>query len=115
DLAIRGDWEVPGAAVIDHLATAGSLDPGRVGVWGVSLGGHYAPRVASGDERVKACIALAGPYEFAGNWDALPSLTREAFRVRSKSPDDATARARAAELTLAGRAERIRCPLLAVM
>ncbi len=115
DLAIRGDWEVPGAAVIDHLATAGSLDPGRVGVWGVSLGGYYAPRVASGDERVKACIALAGPYEFAGNWDALPSLTREAFRVRSKSPDDATARARAAELTLAGRAERIRCPLLAVM
>jgi 2,6-dihydroxypseudooxynicotine hydrolase len=115
DLAIRGDWEVPGAAVIDHLATVSSLDPGRVGVWGVSLGGYYAPRVASGDERVKACIALAGPYDFAENWENLPVLTREAFRIRSQSRDADTARARAGELTMAGRAQRIRCPLLAVM
>jgi 2,6-dihydroxypseudooxynicotine hydrolase len=115
DLAIRGDWEVPGGAIIDRLASEPSLDPGRVGVWGVSLGGYYAPRVASGDSRVKACIALAGPYSFADNWANLPVLTREAFRVRSKSPDEATARARAAELTLEGRAELIGCPLLAVM
>jgi 2,6-dihydroxypseudooxynicotine hydrolase len=114
DLPIRADWEVPGAAIIDHLATLPSLDPGRVGVWGVSLGGYYAPRVASGDSRVKACIALAGPFTFADNWDNLPSLTREAFQLRSFSPDPQTARARAAELTLAGRAERIHCPLLAV-
>jgi 2,6-dihydroxypseudooxynicotine hydrolase len=115
DLAIRGDWEVPGGAIIDYLATQPSLDPDRIGVWGVSLGGYYAPRVASGDERVKACIALAGPFVFAANWDNLPILTREAFRVRSKSPDEQTARARAAELSLEGRAELIRCPLLAVM
>ena len=115
DLAIRGDWEVPGAAIIDYLITEPSLDPGRIGVWGVSLGGYYAPRVASGDERVTACIALAGPFVFAGNWDNLPILTREAFRVRSKSPDLETARARAAGLTLEGRAGLIRCPLLAVM
>ena len=114
-LAIRGDWEVPGGAIIDYLITEPSLDPGRIGVWGVSLGGYYAPRVASGDARVQACIALAGPYEFAGNWDHLPILTREAFRVRSFSPDLETARARAAGLTMAGRAERIRCPLLAIM
>jgi 2,6-dihydroxypseudooxynicotine hydrolase len=115
DLAIRGDWEVPGGAIIDYLATQPSLDPDRIGVWGVSLGGYYAPRVASGDERVKACIALAGPFVFAANWDNLPILTREAFRVRSKSPDEQTARARAAKLSLEGRAELIRCPLLAVM
>jgi len=115
DLAIRGDWEVPGAAIIDHLQTEPSIDPGRIGVWGVSLGGYYAPRVASGDTRVRACIALAGPYEFAGNWDSLPVLTREAFRVRSFSPDERTARDRAAALSMAGRAGLIRCPLLAVM
>ena len=115
DLAIRGDWEVPGAAIIDFLTGIPALDPDRVGVWGVSLGGYYAPRVASGDDRVRCCIALAGPYDFAANWDQLPDLTREAFRVRSKSADQAAARARARELSLAGRAERIRCPLLAVM
>ena len=115
DLAIRGDWEVPGGAVIDYLQTEPAIDPGRIGVWGVSLGGYYAPRVASGDDRVKACVALAGPYDFAEHWDSLPILTREAFRVRSFSPDLDTARARAAALSLAGRAGLIRCPLLAVM
>jgi dipeptidyl aminopeptidase/acylaminoacyl peptidase len=115
DLAIRGDWEIPGTAIIDQLSTEQGIDPDRIGVWGVSLGGYYAPRVASGDPRVKACIALAGPYSFADGWDSRPILTREAFRVRSKSPDMQTARARSEELTMAGRAELITCPLLAVM
>src|SRR5260370_40402886 len=84
-----------------------------MGVWGVSRGGYYAPRVASGDERVQACIALAGPFTFAENWDNLPILTREAFRVRSKSPDLETARVQAGQLTLAGPARPIRRPLLA--
>ena len=114
DLAIRGDWEVPGAAIIDRLAAEPGLDAGRIGVWGVSLGGYYSPRVASGDDRVKACVALAGPYTFADGWDSRPLLTQEAFRVRSKSPDMAAARAAAAELSMEGRAELIRCPLLAV-
>jgi 2,6-dihydroxypseudooxynicotine hydrolase len=115
DLAIRGDWEVPGAAIIDQLSSEAGVDPERIGVWGVSLGGYYAPRVASGDERVRACIALAGPYSFADDWDSRPALTREAFRVRSKSADTETARHRAEELTMAGRAALIRCPLLAVI
>lgn len=115
DLAIRGDWEVPGTAIIDWLSGADGIDPDRIGVWGVSLGGYYAPRVASGDRRVRACVALAGPYSFADDWDARPILTREAFRVRSKSPDMDTARRRAAELTMEGRAGLITCPLLAVM
>ncbi len=115
DLPIRGDWEVPGAAIIDRLSGEDGLDPDRIGVWGVSLGGYYAPRVASGDRRVKACIALAGPYSFADDWDIRPVLTQEAFRVRSKSPDMQTARKKAEELTMAGRAGLITCPLLAVM
>jgi len=114
DLAIRGDWEVPGAAIIDRLAAEPGLDAARIGVWGVSLGGYYSPRVASGDDRVKACVALAGPYTFADGWDSRPVLTQEAFRVRSKSPDMAAARAVAAGLSMEGRAELIRCPLLAV-
>ena len=115
DLAIRGDWEVPGAAIIDRLVTEPGLDGGRIAVWGVSLGGYYAPRVASGDDRVRACVALAGPYNFGDHWDRRPLLTREAFRVRSKTPDEEAARAVAGQLSMAGRAGLIRCPLLAVM
>lgn len=113
-LRLRGDWEVPGRAILDHLSGIVDLDPGRVGVWGVSLGGYYAPRWASGDPRVKACIALAGPYDFAECFAAAPLLTRHAFRVRSKSADLDEAAERAGELSLAGRAELIRCPLLVV-
>ena len=115
DLAIRGDWEVPGAAIVDQLSTEPALDAARIGVWGVSLGGYYAPRVASGDQRIRVCVALAGPFEFAENWDDRPVLTREAFRVRSKSADMDTAREAARQLSMAGRAGLIRCPLLAVI
>ena len=61
-------------------------------MWGVSLGGYYAPRAAAFDKRIKACIALGGPFDWGATWDALPDLTRDAFRVRShcKTNDEAT-------------------------
>ncbi|HEV7207663.1 MAG TPA: alpha/beta hydrolase [Mycobacteriales bacterium] len=114
DLPIRGDWEVPGAALLDALAAMPEIDADRLAVWGVSLGGYYAPRVASGDARIRACIALAGPWDFGDCWDQLPALTRAAFRVRSRSADDEQARRRAHELSLTGRAGQISCPLLIV-
>jgi len=114
DLPIRGDWEVPGAAILDRLSSEPSLDAARIAIWGVSLGGYYAPRVASGDERVRACVALAGPYDFGACWDQLPGLTRAAFRVRSRAASEDAARAAAHQLSLAGRTESIRCPLLVV-
>lgn len=114
DVPIRGDWEVPGAAILDALAARPDVDADRLGVWGVSLGGYYAPRVASGDARVAACVALAGPYDFGDCWDQLPPLTRTAFRVRSRASDDEQARAIAHTLSLAGRTSKIECPLLVV-
>ena len=114
DLPIQGDWEVPGAAILDAVSTLDGIDARRIGVWGVSLGGYYAPRMASGDERVRACVALAGPYDFGDCWDQLPTLTREAFRVRSRSADDGAARKVAHLLSLDGRTASISCPLLVV-
>jgi hypothetical protein len=115
DLAIRGDWEVPGAAILDHLSATPGIDPDRIGIWGVSLGGYYAPRVASEDGRVKACIALAGPFNFGEVWDGLPPLTRDTFRVRARVDTDDEARKRALELSLEGRAHKIMAPLQIVM
>lgn len=114
DLPIRGDWEVPGRAILDTLCAQPGIDGARLGVWGVSLGGYYAPRMASGDPRVRACVALAGPYNFGDCWDQLPELTRAAFRVRSRSADDESARRAAGQLDLTGRAGAIRCPLMVV-
>ena len=114
DLAIRPDWEVPGAAIIDALGELPEVDVTRTGVWGVSLGGYYAPRIATGEPRVRAVISLSGPFQFGTNWEELPSLTRDAFRVRSFSATDEEARAKALELSLEGRAGDIAVPVLVV-
>ncbi len=115
DLAIRGDWEVPGEAIIQHLAAQDGIDPRRIGISGVSLGGYYAPRVASGCDEVKACLALAGPYNFGEIWEGLPLLTRDTFRVRSKSATEDAARTKALTLSLEGRTQLITAPMLVVM
>ena len=114
DFAIRGDYEAVVGSVIDFVATRGDLDAARVGLWGVSLGGYYAPRAAAFDKRIKACIALSGPFEWAEYYDLLPELTRNTFQVRSRSRTEAEARERAATLTLKNVAKNITCPLFIV-
>jgi 2,6-dihydroxypseudooxynicotine hydrolase len=111
DFAIRGDYEAPVKAVVDFLEQRNDVDPGRIGLWGVSLGGYYAPRAAAFDKRIKACIALSGPFDWASYFDTLPALTRDTFRVRSKAATDAEARRHAATLTLKQAARNITCPL----
>ena len=114
DLAIRGDWEVPGAAILDAVAALPGIDGGRIGIWGVSLGGYYAARLASAEPRVRACVSLCGTYDLAAVWDQMPELSRAAFMVRSKSASPEQARKRAGELSMAGRAGSITAPLLIV-
>jgi dipeptidyl aminopeptidase/acylaminoacyl peptidase len=114
DFPIRGNYETAVTAVVDFVAARGDLDAARVGLWGVSLGGYYAPRAAAFEKRIKACIALSGPYDFGTLWDRLPELTRETFRVRSHCADDSAARRNAATLSLEGVAKSICCPLCIV-
>ena len=114
EVPICGDYEHAAGAVVDWISTRNDLDQGNVAIWGVSLGGYYAPRAAAFEKRFKACIALSGPYDWAEIWDALPDLTRETFRVRSHSADAEAARRRAADLTLKDCARSIECPLFIV-
>lgn len=115
DLPIRGDWSPVAEAILDAVHGMPELDGSRVAVWGVSLGGYYAPRVAAAlGDRVKACVSLAGPWDFGACWDGLPQLTRETFQVRSRAADDAGARRIAHTLSLEGVAQQITAPLLIV-
>jgi 2,6-dihydroxypseudooxynicotine hydrolase len=70
--------------------------------------------MTAGVPEIKACVALAGPYNFGECWDQLPELTRAAFRYRSKSADQEEGRKRALELDLSEAAANIRVPLLVV-
>ena len=76
-------------------------------VGGVSLGGYDAPRVAAAlGDRVKACVALSGPYDLDECGGQLPQLTRRTFEVRSgASGEEEDARRIAGTLTWTARGE----------
>lgn len=115
DLPIRGDWSAPAAALLEAVTGLEGVDAGRVGVWGVSLGGYYAPRIAAAlGDRVRACVALAGPYNFGECWEGLPELTRQTFQVRSGAADQGEAEKLAGTLSLEGCTEDISAPVLIV-
>ena len=114
ELPIRGDYEAVVKSVVDWVETRNDLDAGRIGLWGVSLGGYYAPRAAAFEKRVKACVALSGPYDWQTLWPKMNPLSRETFRVRAKCADDDAAFRYGAQLTLRGAASNITCPLYIV-
>ncbi|MCU1546886.1 MAG: protein of unknown function hydrolase family protein [Homoserinimonas sp.] len=114
DLPIRADWEVPGRAIVDALQKLPEVDSAQIGVWGVSLGGYYAPRFASGDPRIKACVALCGPYNFGEAWDDMPQLTRDTFTSRAHLAHDEQGRRMALTLSMEGRTDQLTCPTLII-
>ena len=114
ELRIEPAYERVTTAVADYLKGRDDIDPGRIGVFGVSLGGYYAARSAAYEPRVRAAVALAGPFRWDLDWDTLPDQTRTTFQHRSGAASPAEARERAAALTLEDAAARITCPLLVV-
>jgi 2,6-dihydroxypseudooxynicotine hydrolase len=114
EIPICGDYERAARAVCDWIEKRADLDASRIGMWGVSLGGYYAPRAAAYEKRIRACIALSGPFEWERIWEALPELTREAFRVRSHAADEKQAIENARKLSLKEAAMNISCPLFVV-
>ncbi len=114
DFAICPEYERPVKAVVDWLETRRDVDAGRIGIWGVSLGGYYAPRAAAFERRLKACVALSGPYARSASFDGRPSINVETFRVRSKSANLEEAGRVALRMTLEGAAKNITCPIYIV-
>ena len=114
DFAICPEYEKPVKAVIDFVETRKDLDAGRVGIWGVSFGGYYAPRAAAFDKRIKACVALSGAYQRSASFEGRPVINVEAFRVRSKSANLEEAGKVALRVSLKGIAKNITCPIYIV-
>jgi 2,6-dihydroxypseudooxynicotine hydrolase len=115
DFPIRHDYENVVGPVIDWLkANVRDVDADRIGLWGISLGGYYAPRTVAFEKRVKAAIANCGPYNWGALWEKLPDLTRAAYVRRSHSANDGEARQKAFRLSLEGLGPRIKCPIFII-
>ena len=115
DFPIRYDYENVVGPVIDWLiATRADIDTNRIGIWGISLGGYYAPRTVAFEKRIRAAIANCGPYNWGALWEKLPGLTRDAYIVRSHSATEAEAREKAFTLSMEGLGGKIACPLFVI-
>ena len=114
DFAICPEYERPVKAVIDFIATRADVDSTRVGIWGVSLGGYYAPRATCFEKRIKACVALSGPYQRSSSFAGRPVINVETFRVRAKCANLEEAGQVALRMSLVGIAKNITCPIYLV-
>lgn len=110
----RHDYEVPVSAAVDYLTRRPDVDPGRIALMALSMGGYLAPRAAAFEHRLRACIAWGAIYDFSEVWDARPDdhpLMRHFVWVLG-ARDVADARGRAKRFRLEGVADKIRCPFL---
>jgi pimeloyl-ACP methyl ester carboxylesterase len=63
-LVFRHDWEAVITPVIDFALTRPEIEPGRIALFGYSLGGLLVARAAAFDDRVAALILDDGIYDF---------------------------------------------------
>jgi len=112
---IRADWSSVITPLLDHVsAHERGLDLARVGLMGISMGGIYGPRAAAKEKRLRAIIALAGPYDLSECWAALNPLTKGGYVFYTQSRDEAEAFERSKTLTLRGVLRDVTCPLLVI-
>jgi dienelactone hydrolase len=118
------ETERPVAACIDFLEKRDDVDPARIGVHGVSMGGYFAPRAAAFEPRLACCVALGAFHDFL----EVSSMARDRGPDYANSVSDMPGQLMwvsgaqdlggaiklFSQFTLEGVAERISCPLLIV-
>lgn len=114
DLPMRHDFEAPVGAVIDALAGEVDVDSERVGIYGVSLGGHYVVRAAAFEPRLRACASISGSYRVLDSWAGRPKANRLAYQVRAHLESEAATEEFLLDYDLAGVAARVTCPTYVV-
>jgi dienelactone hydrolase len=65
---LRHDYEVAGSACVDYLEKRADVDPKRIGIVAISLGGYYSPRCAAMEPRYAACIAWGAQWDYHATW-----------------------------------------------
>jgi len=89
-LVFRPDWENVVAPVLDWLleAHADDVDPERIALLGISMGGILAPRAAAFEHRLAAVIAIDGVYDLGlVSTQSLP-MPRERAEALLRMPEN---------------------------
>lgn len=76
-VVFRPDWENVVTPVVDRVLRYLEVDPNRIVLHGRGLGGYLAPRAATREHRLAACISDCGPYDVHdAAQDRIPSVLR---------------------------------------
>jgi pimeloyl-ACP methyl ester carboxylesterase len=122
-LPLIAETETYGAAAYEYLAGRDEIDPKRIGVIAISLGGYYAPRAAALEPRFAACVAWGAQWDYYDVWKrrfelldsgAVPSLSVPPehlmwiFGVKTRE----AAMKKLEGFRLDGIVQKMRCPFL---
>jgi len=121
----RYDYDVPGRAAYDYVASRPDVDPQKVVVMGYSFGGYAAPRIVAFDHRYAGGVAFGAMW-----WDMHGWVSRMAEQMRLGKAATShfqipwvfgvgdlklePAIEMMKKFSLAGVAEKIQCPFLVV-
>jgi alpha-beta hydrolase superfamily lysophospholipase len=123
DLYLRHDTEHYATPVFDWLAARSEIDPKRIGVMAISLGGYYAPRAAAFEPRYACCIAWGAQWDYHKIWrerfERLARADTPALSVAARhilwvvnAPSQDEALRRLEPFRLDGVVQKIACPFL---
>ena len=122
EMYLRYDQDVPAKAAVDYLETRKDVDPKRIGVMALSLGGYYAPRSAAFEKRLQACVAWGAQWDYHAVWKRRVEMAYKTalsvpphhimWVLNANSIEDALKRLE--KFKLAGVVDRITCPFLLV-
>src|ERR1700678_3920241 len=87
-LPFRPDWEKVVTPVVAFALTLPGVDPQKIALMGVSLGGYLAPRAAAFEKRLSALIANDGVYDYGvANLGPIPSGQRMAVEAAARAKE----------------------------
>ena len=116
------DTEKPAGASIDYLETRADVDPTRIGIMALSLGGYYAPRAAAFEKRFACAVAWGAIFDYGkcvadrigGRGEpSVPGYAEHVNWVFGCDKIEDTLKI-VNQMTLEGVADKITCPLLIV-
>ncbi|GAA3574355.1 alpha/beta fold hydrolase [Amycolatopsis ultiminotia] len=87
-LVFRTDWEHVVGQVLDFALADPGVDPAKVALLGVSMGGVLAPRAAAFEPRLAAVVAVDGVFDAAGSVVGMLPWDREEIVRRANAAED---------------------------
>jgi len=87
-LAFRADWEKVITPVVDFVLKQPGVDPARIALMSISMGGELAPRAAAFEKGLKLLIANPGVYDWSRTYtDFLTAFDPNLASLLEKDPE----------------------------